>query len=178
MIFAAEVQAPDALGDPLAHDHLVEAGREVAALDDADAAAHLERLRRDAADGDVGRLAVGACAAVLATTTISGEASGWPSASARHARVDHDQVARGRSGTPEVSSEAEPRCTTIALSGRPVARSARRNPFAIASSTTSTATTRRDADDGEQRHLPALAEVADVVGEREGHRLRPASACR
>ena len=42
---------------------------------------------------------------------------------------------------PEVSSELEPRCITMALSGEPVALSATRKPFAIAARTSSTAMT-------------------------------------
>jgi hypothetical protein len=41
----------------------------------------------------------------------------------------------------ELSSEYEPRCVTMALSGEPVALSATRNPFAIAMRTISTAMT-------------------------------------
>ena len=49
---------------------------------------------------------------------------------------------RSASGTPEVSSEPEPRCTTIALSVRPVERSAASKPADIDMSTAKTATTR------------------------------------
>ena len=48
---------------------------------------------------------------------------------------------RSASGTPEVSSEPEPRCTMIALSGRPVERSAALKPSDIDISTANTATT-------------------------------------
>ena len=78
---------------------------------------------------------------LLLTTTISGEASGRPSAP-RATRESTTIRLRWSSGTHEVSSLADPRCTTIAFCGMPVERRARRTPATIASSTTSTATTR------------------------------------
>ena len=49
---------------------------------------------------------------------------------------------RSASGTADVSSESEPRWTTIALSARPVDRSAAWNPSDMDISTANTATTR------------------------------------
>ena len=74
------------------------------------------------------------------TITRSQEASGWPSAS-RATRSSTRIVLRCSSGTPEVSSEPEPRWTMIALSVRPVERSAVWKPSDIAISTANTATT-------------------------------------
>ncbi len=74
------------------------------------------------------------------TTTCSQDASGWPFAS-RATRSSTMIMLRSASGTPEVISELEPRWTTIALSGRPVERSAALKPSDIDISTANTATT-------------------------------------
>ena len=65
--------------------------------------------------------------------------------------------------THEVSSEVEPRWVTMAFSGDPVERNAMRKPFSIASRVTKTATTSPMPTDGQQRDLPALAKIADVI---------------
>ena len=74
------------------------------------------------------------------TTTHSQDAIGCPLAS-RATRSSTRIMLRSASGTTEVSSEVEPRCTTIALSARPVVRSAAANPSDIDISTAKTATT-------------------------------------
>ncbi len=74
------------------------------------------------------------------TTTHSGEASGLPSASTA-IRSSTTILLRSSRGTPEVSSEAEPRWTIIALSVRPVERSAALKPSDMDMSTANTATT-------------------------------------
>ena len=57
----------------------------------------------------------------------------------------------------------------IALSVRPVVRRAAANPSDIDMRTAKTATTRAMPAHREQGQLPADADVADVVVEREGH---------
>ncbi len=74
------------------------------------------------------------------TTTSSQEASGWPSGP-RATRSSTAIMLRSARGTEEVSSEPDPRCTTIALSGRPVDLRAARKPSDIDISTVKTATT-------------------------------------
>ena len=74
------------------------------------------------------------------TTTHSQDASGLPSA-ARATRSSTTIMLRWSSDTPEVSSEAEPRWTMIALSGGRSTRSASAKPSDIESSTVNTATT-------------------------------------
>src|SRR5262245_10913783 len=76
----------------------------------------------------------------FATITISREASGAPSAVRATRESTSTRWAASR-GMPDVSSEVAPFWTTIALSARPVDRSAVRNPAAIAESTTKTETT-------------------------------------
>ena len=75
------------------------------------------------------------------TTTHSQEASGWPAAS-RATRSSTTIMLRSESGTAEVSSEPEPRCTIMALSVRPVVRRAAAKPSDIDMRTAKTATTR------------------------------------
>ncbi len=75
------------------------------------------------------------------TTTHSHEAMGRPSES-RAIRSSTTILLRSSRGTPEVSSEAEPRWTIIALSVRPVDLSAALKPSDIDMSTANTATTR------------------------------------
>ena len=75
------------------------------------------------------------------TTTISGEAIGRPSAPTA-TRESTTILLRWSSGTQDVSSEAEPRCTTIAFSATPVERSASVKPVRMAISATNTVTTR------------------------------------
>ena len=74
------------------------------------------------------------------TETHSQEASGRPAAprAATWSRI----ALRSSCSTREVTSEFEPRLTTIALSTRPVPRSAVRKPWDMARSTAKTATTR------------------------------------
>ena len=89
------------------------------------------------------------------TITSSQDASGWPFGVARDALVDHDHVAvlaRHARGQLRASSRAG---RTIALSRRPVARSATRKPLDIAISTANTATTSAMPPIGQQRDLPA-----------------------
>src|SRR5262245_57454471 len=74
------------------------------------------------------------------TTTQSHDASGVPSGR-RATRSSATIMFRTSMPTPEVSSEAEPRWTIIALSGRPVERSAAWNPDDIDSRIEKTATT-------------------------------------
>src|SRR5438552_13874528 len=74
-------------------------------------------------------------------TTISGEAKGRPCASVA-TRESTTSLSRWPSGTQEVSSEADPRWTITAFSGRPVARSAYSNPVRMAIRATNTVTTR------------------------------------
>src|SRR5262245_38368918 len=75
-----------------------------------------------------------------ATITISGDARGAPSA-ARATRESTSTRWAASRGMPDVSSDVAPFWTTIALSVRPVERSAVLNPAAIAESTTKTETT-------------------------------------
>ncbi len=77
----------------------------------------------------------------FATTTISPEARGWPSAPLAMRSSTARRLARPRS-MPEPSSDWEPFWSTIALSVRPVARSAMRKPLDIAARNTNTVTTR------------------------------------
>ena len=102
------------------------------------------------------------------TTTHSGEAMGWPSAP-RAMRWSTTIWLRASMRTPEVSSEPDPRCTIIALSVRPVERSAAWKPSDIDMSTAMAATTSAMPRHRQQRHLPAHAHVADVVVEGERH---------
>ena len=76
----------------------------------------------------------------LATMTISGEARGWPS-TPRATRLSTSIRLPLSRLIHDVSSEPDPRWTTMPLSAPPVARSARRKPAAIARSTTNTVTT-------------------------------------
>ena len=76
----------------------------------------------------------------LPTITISGDASAAPSAPVA-TRGSTTILLRWSRGTQDVSSEAEPRCTTMALSGIPVARRARANPVRMARRATNTVTT-------------------------------------
>ncbi len=75
-----------------------------------------------------------------ATTRISGEARGWPSAPRATRGSTAIRLAFARL-MPEVSSDCEPFWTTMALSARPVARSARRKPLDIDIRNTNTVTT-------------------------------------
>ncbi len=77
----------------------------------------------------------------LMTMTQSQEARGWPSAP-RATRSSTMIMLRASRGTPEVSSEPEPRWTMMALSGRPVDLRAVLKPSDIDMSTAKTATTR------------------------------------
>ena len=77
----------------------------------------------------------------LITTTQSQAARAEPSGR-RAIRSSERMVLRSSILTPEVSSEAEPRWTMRALSGRPVERSAIWKPADMESRTASTATTR------------------------------------
>ena len=72
--------------------------------------------------------------------TDSQDAMTWPSAP-RARRESASIKSRSSAGTSDSISEAEPRVTIIALSGRPVERSADENPSVIAISTANTATT-------------------------------------
>ena len=114
----AEVQALDALRELAAHDHLVEARREAPSFDELDPAAHLE----GAWECTARRVTLVGWPSVvlgrLTTITQSQAARGWPSAP-RATRSSTTMMLRWSRGTPEVSSEPEPRCTMIALSGRP-----------------------------------------------------------
>ena len=76
----------------------------------------------------------------LITTTQSHAAMGVPSARLAM-RSSATIMLRTSMPTPEVSSEADPRCTMIALSSRPVERSAAWKPADIESRMAKTATT-------------------------------------
>src|SRR5437773_6934242 len=78
---------------------------------------------------------------MLPTTTISGEARGRPSAPVA-TLASTTILLRWSRGTQEVSSEAEPRWTTMAFSGSPVERRAHWKPVRIAMRATKTVTTR------------------------------------
>ena len=77
---------------------------------------------------------------IAITETHSQEASGRPPAP-RTAGTWSRMAFLSSSSTREVTSEFEPRLTTMALSSRPVPRSAALNPCDIAISTATTATT-------------------------------------
>ena len=114
---------------------------------------------------------------LLPTTTISGEAQGRPSSPVA-TRESTTILLRWSRGTQEVSSDAEPRWTTMAFLGDPGRAQGAREARPHGQQGHEHRDHEGDPDHREQAHLPAAADVADVVGEGEGHGARPAAACR
>ena len=165
---AAELEAADPVQDPATHHHLVEARREEPAGDEAGSPSAPAN-----ACGVTGRSTTlvrrpSDLRGSAMTETHSQETSGRPSGP-RTAGTWSRIALRSSSSTREVTSELEPRLTTMALSGRPVPRSAAAKPLRHGHQHGEDRHHERDADDGQQRHRPPRADAADVVDERQRH---------